>query len=137
MARLSDVYSLAIHERRREIPHVLTTNEFGRIIEIVGPTNAYSLLTEIISTILAIAIPVLLALWRRSASKSKLQSTLIDAMVRGINAGTEQIRDADTNVVKRAVKDEVAQAGPQAQAQLKQAVERVKSEDNNENGEGI
>lgn len=114
-----------------------STNEFGKIIEIVGPSNAYSLLTEIVSTVLAIAIPVLLALWRRSAAKSRLQTTLIDAMVRGINSGTEQIRDSDTNVVKRAVKDEVAQAGPQAQAQLKQAVERVKSEDNNENGEGI
>lgn len=99
------------------------TNDLFLIADIIGPATGYSILHEAISTGLAIAIPVLIAFWRRSAVNSKLKSTVIDALVRGIEKSTENMNNTDTAFVKEVVRNEAENAG--VEKHVEKAVDKV------------
>lgn len=109
---------------------MLSTNELGGIIEVVAPA-ATNFLLEVLSSFMAIAIPVLIAFWRRSAIKSKLQRTMIEALVRGIEKSTENMDSGDTAFVKRTVKSEAQKAGVEPQVQ--KIVDQVTKETDEQN----
>lgn len=88
---------------------MLSTNITG-IGNAVAPAVA-GMIQEIVATFVAVIIPVLVAFWRRSASKSKIQTAIIDALVRGIEKSSDQIGQGETAFIKQTVKAEAIQAG--------------------------
>lgn len=89
-------------------------------------------LGEMIAYVLPVITAAAVALWRRAAGKSKLQSIIIEAIVRGINSGKDTIGEENTQMVKRAVKDEAQQAG--VQQHLEKIVTKVNAESNGLDG---
>lgn len=118
MARYSGRNSLVITERTPEISSMLTTNE----VALFSPA-VKSQLVEMLVTFLTFALPILIALWRRAASNSKLQTAIIDAMVRGIEKSSDKIGDRDTVFVKKAVQQEAVKAG--VEQHVEKVVEKV------------
>lgn len=94
--------------------------------------QANALIGEFVTYVVPIITAALLALWRRAAGKSKLQSKIIEAVVKGIDAGSKEVGDGDTQIVKKAVKAEATAAG--VEEHLQKVVDKVKSETNGIDG---
>ena len=90
------------------------------------PHEANTAVGEVIAWLAPIILATVMALWRRTAVKSKLQMTIIKAIIKGIETGSQELGEDDTQIVKRAVKDEAVAAG--VQQHVAKIVETVKRE---------
>lgn len=65
---------------------------------------------EIINWIVSILIPALFVAWRRTASKTNCYSTIIDAIVQGVENASKY---SNTEHVKRSIEASATKAGVQ------------------------
>lgn len=108
------------------------TNELTGALSPQATNMAGELLSYFIEYGLPVIAAALGALLRRSMKKSAVLQKAVEAAVRGINSGKDSIGEENTQVIKRAVKNEAEQAG--VQPHLDKIVAKVNAETNGVDG---
>ena len=98
--------------------NMLSTNEINTIAHSVG-TAIGGAISEIVSGILLVVVPVMIQMWR----KGRIKQAVINALVRGVENAGDSIGDGETAFVKRSIRKEAVDAG--VQLHVAEAVKEV------------
>lgn len=104
---------------------MLSTNDLGTITDAIGPA-ANGILLESLSTILGAVVLALLGLWKRSAAKSRMQSSVAEVLIRALKKTSEQLEGGeDTGFVAKTVHEEAKSKG--IEQHVEKAIDKVET----------